>query len=196
MLCRLSGDSERKARKCAPLGRPLPAEGLEQLRRGSSRVGGLPGWARSCQGGCVAIICVASRQGSRPEALPVCPLQLKAPPLVQPPRTTRDCLRNDCAGVPDGPGLAGTSLPDGMSNTFTTFLRLSQWDVPGTSSDHTKGAGTSGHPVQACHQEGRVGRAPCRTSYETVKSTPGEPCPCAHSWGGALRNWVQLPGTL
>ena len=43
MLCRLSsGDSERKAWKCAPLGRPLPAEGLEQLRRGSSRVGGLP----------------------------------------------------------------------------------------------------------------------------------------------------------
>ena len=42
MLCRLSGDSERKAWKCAPLGRPLPAEGLQQLRRGSSRVGGLP----------------------------------------------------------------------------------------------------------------------------------------------------------
>lgn len=43
MLCRLSsGDSERKARKSAPPGRPLPAEGLEQLRRGSSRAGGLP----------------------------------------------------------------------------------------------------------------------------------------------------------
>ena len=43
VLCRLSGDSEQKAQKCTPLGRPLPAEGgLAQLRRVSSRVGGLP----------------------------------------------------------------------------------------------------------------------------------------------------------
>lgn len=32
--------------------------------------------------------------------------------------------------------------------------------------------------------------------YQTVKSTPWEPRPCARSWGGALRNQVKLPGTL
>ena len=51
--------------------------------------------------------------------------------------------------------------------------RLSEWDVPRTSCDHTKGAGTSSHPVRACHQEGRVGRAPLPDSkVNTLGASP------------------------
>lgn len=59
-----------------------------------------------------------------------------------------------------------------------------QWDEPHTSSDHTKRDGTSSHPVRAYHQDSLVGRAPCRISYQTGKSTPWEPRPRAHSWAG------------
>lgn len=91
-------------------------------------------------------------------------------------------LRNDCAWIPEGPGLAGISLPD---REVPHLHHLDcQWDEPHTSSDHTKRDGTSSHPVRAYHQDSLVGRAPCRISYQTGKSTPWKPRPRAHSWAG------------